>query len=341
MGRHGEHGENAPRGRGKPEPESAPEPVTRDEPTGRRLRPEESAITEPPEGFLGSGWSATTQLSDPLWPDEERRPGGRVKMALLAVAAVIVVLGGTVMGIQAMSGPAGSATDCSPGQCLAGASNRPEPYIPLTEPADGPPPAEEPPAPEDSAGTTSAPAPAPTPQRAGRTSGTGPRPTPTATRTSRRPQPAHPSGGPRPTPSATGESVVTDTRTHAPAVTTEPSATAEPTADPSAASGTPAPVGGAAVTVGFGLVKEKEQLYTAELVVAAQQRLDRLTLSVPVGGRVASVSGADWRQTGHTLVIESVRALDAGENLVVTFTAYGEVQPPRTCQSTQGDCVMT
>ncbi|MFC7648296.1 hypothetical protein ACFQX6_53500 [Streptosporangium lutulentum] len=114
------------------------EPGTYDEPIGRRLRPEESAVTQPQTGFLGSGWSAESELSDPVWPKKERRSGGRTKMTLLAVAAVAVVLGGTVVGVQVMTSPAGSSTDCPPGGCVVAASNQPAPQAETTEP-DGEP----------------------------------------------------------------------------------------------------------------------------------------------------------------------------------------------------------
>ncbi|MFD0890638.1 hypothetical protein ACFQ08_39350, partial [Streptosporangium algeriense] len=113
MGRHGGHGEDVSRNRGKREPESAPEPPQQpgagEELIGRRLRPEESAITEPAKGFLGSGWSATTELSEPVWPGEEHKPRRRVRMVLLTALAVVAVLGGSAAAIQLTNGPADPA----------------------------------------------------------------------------------------------------------------------------------------------------------------------------------------------------------------------------------------
>lgn len=353
MGRHGAHGEDARRNRGKHEPEPAPEsdappnaprePAdasmgTPHEAVGRRLRPEESAITEPPTGFLGSGWSTTTELSEPVWPEDERRPRGRLRLALLAVAAVAAVAGGTVAGIRMVSGPASSVTDCPAAGCLAAASNQPEPYIALTEPAEEPPPTSR----AESEGETdlpSAPAPVTTPRHTGPTTQARPAPRPTGTHAPRRSPSARPSGEPGPTPTMTEEAVISDTRPRTPSAPTDPPVS-DPPADPSASAEPAVVSGGAAVTLGFGVVKEKGPAYTAQLVVAAGEALDGVTLSLPVGGEVTSVRGAGWRQTDDTLVIESARTLEAGEKLVVVFNAYGRAQAPRTCRSTQGDCVV-
>lgn len=125
MGRHAGNGDEASPGRGKRGPESAPAPGHRDEPIGRRLRPEESMITEPQTGFLGSGWTSESKTSV-TWPEDEERSGGRIKTTLLIVAAVAVVLGGTVFGIRALTGSEGSAADCPPTGCVTAASNQPE-----------------------------------------------------------------------------------------------------------------------------------------------------------------------------------------------------------------------
>ncbi|MEV8633480.1 hypothetical protein AB0395_17655 [Streptosporangium sp. NPDC051023] len=345
MGRHGGHGEDAPRSRGKREPESVPQPETRDEPIGRRLRPEESAVTEPTKGFLGSGWSAESELSDPVRPDREHRRKGRAKLALLTAAAVAMLLGGSVAGIQLMSGPADSTTACPPGGCVAGASNQPAPETLLTE--EEPPPSEEPPASEEpvptekpaegkrDTDTPPPPAPVTTPRHVGRTPGAKPSPTPRATHTPRRTQQAQPTEEPVPTPEPTGEALVSGNQTHGPS---EPSGAPAPTPTPAPTS--TAPASGAGVTVGFGLVKEKDQVYTAQLVIATDEKLDGLTLKVPIGGAVTSVTGATWKQVGDTLVIESTENLNEGEHLVVTFTADGQARTPQTCQSSPGNCVV-
>ncbi len=349
MGRHGGPGESAPRNRGKREPETAPDSAprsdTRDDPIGRRLRPEESAVTDPRAGFLGSGWSATSELSDPVWPDGEGKPGRRLRTVLLAVAAVAVVLGGTVVGIQ-LTGSTTGSTECSPGACVAGASNQPDPDISITDPGEDPSSTDEPtptgkPAKEADVDASVTPAPVSTPRRLGRTSGAKPSPTPTATRAPRRTRTTEPTADPQPTPDPTGEALISDTQPHKPLETSGADPSAAPNATPTSGASPSAPsAGGAAVTVDFGLVKEKGQTYTAQLVVTTDRRLDDLTVRVPVSGEVTSVTGANWSQNGDTLVIESADALGEDRNLVVTFTADGRATTPQTCQSAQGDCVV-
>lgn len=338
MGRHGGHEQDAPRSRGKRDPE----PDHHDEPIGRRLRPEESAVTEPRTGFLGSGWSAPSDLSDPVWPDEKRRSGRRIRTVLLAVAAVAVVLGGTVAGVQMLGSPAGSSADCPPGGCAPETPGGSDSYpTGLTDPEDRtgePTPSGEPErAEEDKA--TPVPTPAVTRQQTRRTSA-APTPTPTATRAPRRTEQARPTREPE--PSTTRESLITDTGTQGP---TPPQATTQPPApQPSQTSvpetpDTPA-AGGAAVMVDFGVVQEKEEVYTAELTVTAGEKVTGLALSLPVGGEVDSVTGAGWQQDGDTLVLEPGRDLEVGESLVLTFTAHGRAQAPRTCRSTRGECAV-
>ncbi|MFD8562739.1 hypothetical protein ACFV1N_36140 [Streptosporangium canum] len=348
MGRHGGHEQDAPRNRGKSEPEPTPEPGYRDEPIGRRLRPEESAVTEPRTGFLGSGWSDPSDLSDPVWPDEKRRPGRRIRTVLLAVAAVAVVLGGTVAGVQVLGGPAGSSADCPPGGCAAETPGGSESYpTGLTDPADQtgePTPSGEPERTEKDK-TSPVPTPAVTRQQTGRTS-SAPTPTPKATRAPRRTEPARPTRKPEAEPSTTGESLITDTERQDP---TPPQATTQPQVpQPSQTSVPEAPdtpaAGGAAVTVDFGVVQEvvqeKEEVYTAKLTVAAGEKVTGLALSLPVGGEVDSVTGAGWTQDGDTLVLEPGKDLEVGESLVLTFTAHGRAQAPQTCRSTRGECAV-
>ncbi|GAA4223515.1 hypothetical protein FHR32_001298 [Streptosporangium album] len=333
MGRHGGRGEDAPRNRGK----RGPEPELPDEPVGRRLRPEESAVTE--TGFLGSGWSARTEPSEPVWPEERRRSGGRIKTVVLAVTAMAVVLGGTVAGVQ-MTGAAGPSTDCPPGGCLAETPGQPEPYsTDQADPTEQPVPTGEP----EKAGkekATPTPSPSATRWRASRTATTRPTPTPETTRTARHREPPRPTDSPEPGPSTTGKSLVTGTRTQEPSQTatqppvTPPSQTTIPETQHNPAAG------GAALRVGFGVVDEKQEVYTARLVVTADEKLAGLTLSLPVGGEVASVAGADWTQDGDTLVLEPSADLEAGGDLVLTFTAYGRAEPPQTCRSTQAECAV-
>ncbi|GAA3441792.1 hypothetical protein [Planomonospora venezuelensis] len=299
-------------------------------------------------GFLGSGWSAETGSSGPDRSGGERRSGGWLKAALLAVTAMVAVTGGTVLGVQAWKSPEASVADCARDDCLAGASDRPEPEAGTPEP-DGEPVPDEEPVEAEAAQTSPAPAP-PAPRRS-----TGPTrrpsPGPTATRVPQSAETAPPEDEPLPTEEppeeGSGELIDVDNRSAPTSTPTSAPTSAQPTPVPDATGSpvaeTPVPVsaGEAAITVGFGVLKQRSRAYTAELVVAADGRIGVLELSLPVGGEVASVTGARWRQDGGTLVIKSAGELEAGEELVVTFTAYGRAKAPRDCRSAQGDCSVT
>ncbi|SNT62743.1 hypothetical protein SAMN05216276_109320 [Streptosporangium subroseum] len=356
MGRHAEHGEDASSSRGKRRSKDTPEPGNPDGAIGRRLRPEESAIVETRTGFLGSGWSsAETELSDSVRPEERRRSGGR-KMMLLAVAAMIVVLGGTVVGVQVMTSPAGSSTDCPPGGCVLAASNQPVPQAETGEPAGDPAFGEEP---DREPGKQGEPEATPTPEATRRSGAVVSAPSPTrAPKATRAPRSAaaeplstgarSPADGPEladepesadrpeesPEPSSSPVS--------GPLEADETDAPAQPPVDtapaPAQTSEAPAPNGPATIRVGAGVVREKSREYTVRLVVTAGQRVNGLRLSLPVSGRVSSVSGAAGKQIGDTLVIESGKDLEPGEDLIVNFTARGRAEIPQTCESGQGEC---
>ncbi len=364
MGRHGGTGEEASPNRGKREPEFAREPGREDEPIGRRLRPEESVTTETRTGFLGSGWSSESELSDSSkestrfdpWPEDEERPGGRIRKTVLIVAAVAVVLGGTVVGVRALAG-SGSPADCPPAGCVTAASNQP---VPETDTADEPA-AEEPsqePAPDDEPSepgdetprpgdgrTRSTPAPDRTSTRGGGEGTSTPRPTPTrkATRAPADTDDSSPSeeSADEPEPSFTPDTpqpLVAGDRTPAPE---QSPSSAGPDPVPSETAFSAAPLaGGAAITVGADIVRERSRTYTVELVVAANESVERLKVSVPVSGEVTSVSGADWEQVGDSLLIESPEGLGVDEELVVTFTASGDAEIPQSCHSDQGECAV-
>ncbi|MEU8385406.1 hypothetical protein [Streptosporangium sp. NPDC048865] len=312
-------------------------------------------------GFLGSGWTSEPEPSGPSgpsttyddpWPEDEERPGGRIRKTVLIVAAVAVVLGGTVIGVRSLAG-SGSPADCPPAGCVAAASNQP---VPEADSADDPA-AEEPseePAPDDEPSETGDETPRPDDERArstpvperpstrgGGENASTPRPTPTRKAT-RAPldtdePPLSEEAADEPAPSPTPESLVVDERPTAPE---QPLSSAGP--DPVPSETTPAAplAGGAAITVGAGIVRERTRSYTVELVVAAKASVERLRVSVPVSGEVTSVSGADWEQVGDDLLIESPEGLEAGEELLVTFTASGDAEVPQSCRSDQGECAV-
>ncbi|MBB2913842.1 hypothetical protein FHS43_005151 [Streptosporangium becharense] len=355
MGRHGGKGEQDSPSRRRRGPEPTPQPVPRDEPIGRRLRPEESAVTQTRPGFLGSGWSSESEPSETTRPQEERKPGGRARAAVLAVAAVAVVLGGTVFGVQTLTGSE-SAADCPAAGCVAEASNQPEPQIDVDELVDEPLPDDEPggpeepeePLPEETDGTTepadtagrTTPDPAPTSTR--RRGGTAPTPRPTPTREDTRAPRTDDDPPPAEEPSPTNspsQTLVGGHRGEEPSQVPLP-AESVPAPAPAPAPGQTSapPAAGAPITVGADLVQAKQQVYTVKLVVAVEETFTDLALSVPVSGEVTSVRGAGWSQDGGLLTIESPQGLKAGEELVVSFTARGAAEVPSTCRSVQGEC---
>ncbi|MEU4830478.1 hypothetical protein [Streptosporangium sp. NPDC023615] len=316
-------------------------------------------VTEPRTGFLGSGWTSESEpsVSAAPWPEDDEKPGGRVRMTLLVVAAVVVLLGGTVAGVRVMTGSEKPA--CPPAGCVTAASNQPVPADESADPDGGDPdgtgdaaPSEDPSeAGDETAGPS--PSPAPVTTRRGGEATSAPRPTTTrrATRAPRgdedTPDARRPSSTSKPEPGATtAEPLVNDDP--------DPAPTGAPTQAPSTAAPTPEPVpsgddslerpapltGGAAVTVGAEVVDQEVRTYTVRLEVAADESVDGLTVSLPVGGEVSSLEGATWDQIGEDLVIESPAGLKAGDRLVVTYTARGDATVPRSCRSDQGECAV-
>ncbi|MEV4377003.1 hypothetical protein [Streptosporangium sp. NPDC049644] len=297
-------------------------------------------VTEPQTGFLGSGWTSESEPSV-TWPEDEERPGGRTRTTLLIVAAVAVVLGGTVFGIRALTGSESSAADCPPAGCATAVSNQPEPLpdpVGETEPTEDPVPADEP---EEAGDETTEATPVPTPASTRGEGGGTSTPRPTATRKATRAPLASdepsPTGEPEPTP--TSEPLIVGNH-RTPAPEQSPSTTA-PVPVPTDTFEAPAPAaGGAMIMVGAALVKSRAQSYTVRLVVAADESVEKLRVSVPVNGTVSSVHGADWEQLDDSLVIDSPEGLEAGEELVVVFTASGDAGIPETCRSDRGECAV-
>jgi hypothetical protein len=282
-------------------------------------------------------------------------------MMLLAVAAMVVVLGGTVVGVQVMTSPAGSSTDCPPGGCVLAESNQPVPQAETGEPAGDPPSGEEPDQEPEKQGEQAEPGDSgatPTPEATRRSGAVVSAPSPTrAPKATRAPRSAaaeplstgarSPADGPKladdpepadrpeegPEPSSSPAVPLEADETGAPAQSPVDTA---PT--PAQTSEAPAPNGPATIRVGVDLVREKSRDYTVRLVVTAGQRVNGLRLSLPVSGRVSSVNGAAGKQVGDTLVIESGKDLEPGEDLIVNFTARGRAEVPQTCESSQGEC---
>nr|BFE82957.1 hypothetical protein GCM10020093_055580 [Planobispora longispora] len=359
-----EHVETTPPRRGNGGPEfSAPGPDSRVEPAGRRLRPEESATIEMRADLrspAGPGRRAETWREELDDPGRERRSGGWLKMTLLAVTAVAAVAGGTVAGVQAWKSSTTPVTDCTLGGCLAAGPGGPpsEPDVADTAgPTGEPDPGREAEPGEEPAPRQAETSPAPTPVVARRDRDDDPQASPHAASGRERsppttrfpprspgpPRSGRPAGGRRPLllRRPAGLRSRADVRPDSPGQESPPSESPRATGSPEAPQ-SPEPsslAGRAAVTVSFSAdrsERRRSRTYDARVVVTADRDLPSVRLSLPVGGEVISLHGAQWRQEGGTLVIESSRDLPAGAKLVVSFTARGEARAPQSCQSASG-----
>ncbi|MGW0806942.1 hypothetical protein [Nonomuraea sp. NPDC002799] len=314
-------------------------------------------------GFLRSGWSDSGSGSDTGSgfsfdePDEPRgrrgrRKGGRRddvlaappgagkgKVALLSVAAVAVVLGGTVAGVKFMSAP----TD--PGQCVGttcaaieASTNRPGPEVSdpateETEPQEGTPDGE-------AEETTPSGTPKPTASYGARTPRRTAQPTPTPTKTKVKTS-AKPTKTQAPpveesaseTPSEEASTVDDDDTGVAPTVIPEPTSTATIEPGPNGQGGS--------VNV-QQKITQRVATYKANLQVSntSGQTLQSTTFSVPVQGRVMSVSGAEWTQDGDLLILD-LPPLASGDAIDVSFTATGRGSKAGTCGMVSGECAVT
>ncbi|WP_157250898.1 cellulose binding domain-containing protein [Nonomuraea typhae] len=317
------------------------------------------AWAEGNDGFMGAGWS-----SDDGGPDEaagsrrrgRRKQGGRdgdlpggtsgggkARVALLSVAAVAVVLGGTVAGVNMMS----SSRDCPQGNCsavqTAGSGQPAPPSVSETGPGEGEPDEEpvetesEEPVPSESA----KPSPSAT-VRAPRRSTPTPKPTPTKTKERNTGKPTVQPPAPTPTSSATEEP------------TDEPMGTAEPTSGTFPTDAVPNPQNSpssgvrqapnvSSVNVKFGVTNQGITGYRASLEVtnSSAQTMSSMTLSLPVSGRVTHVSGADWTQDGQLLIIDLSQSMATGAVADISFTATGKGQTPENCGLVGGECSLS
>ncbi|WP_158088665.1 hypothetical protein [Thermoactinospora rubra] len=306
--------------------------------------------------FLGSGWSSEEDLDADLDDDlaprrrgrrrpagQERPPSsGRGRIAVLAVTAVAIVLGGSVAGVRMMSS-GDPASDCPGGTCAA-ASNQPIPTFSDTEPAPEEDAAE---ASEPLAEEESSPTPTAAPQRAPRRTPAA-RPTGTTKVKAKHSQePAEEasdeSGEPDASPQGTDTPTIVgnvDTGTE-PSPTSSSPATSSPTAAPTSEPSVFSQNAGS-VSVTFDVVRRRGSAYTARVDVTNTSAgpLSDLTVSMPVGGEVADVQGADWTQDGDLLILELPGRLEAGASVDVLVRAYGAARTPRTCGAIGADCVM-
>lgn len=309
------------------------------------------------DGLLGAGWSGDDELADLEEPSRRRRGrrrpgarddvpggssgGGRARVALLSVAAVAVVLGGTVAGVNLM-GASNNSPQCPNGNCAAvqGSNNQPAPQVTDTgEPEEEP--TEEPTEEEEDAKPSESATPSPTTSvRPPRRTST-PKPTPTKTKQKNTSKPTE-----EPEPEPTLDPTETDTPTDQPSGTGEPSTgiprdTLAPV--PTTSTGTQQAPSGGSVNVKFDLVKQAITGYKAsiDVVNSSTQPMSTLTLSLPVSGRVLDVNGADWTQDGELLIIDVTETLASGAAANVTFTATGKAAQPENCGLVGGECALT
>ncbi|MFG1704665.1 hypothetical protein ACFLIM_15880 [Nonomuraea sp. M3C6] len=299
-------------------------------------------------GFLGSGWSSDgmDEPDEPRSRRGRRRPargddvltapsgGGKGKVALLSVAAVAVVLGGTVAGVKFMSsaadpGPRGTAVQATTNQSGPEVS---DPAVEETEPEEAPSDG----APEE---TTPEETPTPTPTYSARTPRRTATPTPTKTTKTKMKTSATPTEEPADPPV---EVSVTDSPTQdastlddvAPNIGTTPVPTDTPTVDS-------APTGGS-VNV-KQTINQRLTTYKADMRLSntSQETLEKPTVSVPVEGRVMNVAGAEWTQDGDLLILDLPESLPAGDSVDVSFTATGRGQRAENCGLVTGECAVT
>ncbi|MEU0572090.1 hypothetical protein ABZ297_42745, partial [Nonomuraea sp. NPDC005983] len=270
--------------------------------------------------------------------DAPSRGGGKGKVALLSVAAVAVVLGGTVAGVKLMGSSGTAAEKCSGGTCAAvQASNQPGPQTsqsgtPTEEDSETP---TEEPTEEESTPAEDTPSPTATiaPRTPRRT--TSPSPTPTKTKTKTKTSSPKPTRAPvEPTPLDSVSATPSD----------EPSVLHDggvvPTDGTTAPDASTAP-GAGSVNIDYQ-AKQRLTGYTAHLDVvnSSQRALGALTVSLPVTGKVLDVSGATWTQDGDLLIIDLAAPLASGASAEVTFTAVGKATQPASCGMVGGDCAV-
>ncbi|WP_345565468.1 hypothetical protein [Nonomuraea rosea] len=308
-------------------------------------------------GFLDSGWSSDSGIDDE--PDEPKSRRGRRKsprndellaaapasagkgrVALLSVAAVAVVLGGTVAGVKLMSSPEGPAK-CTGTSCAAVQASGP-PSADAADPAADVP--EEEPEEEPSDDTESASTPTPTTTYAARTPrrSATPTPTPTKTKVKQSAKPTKEPTTPPPVEESVSETPTQETSTldddDTGVVPTMPS-TANPTSTGTMGSGN---AGGQSVSV-QQTIKQRLTSYAATLQLSntSTETVADPTVSLPVDGQVMNVTGAEWTQDGDLLILDLSADLAAGTSVDVTFTATGKGSKAENCGMVTGECSVT
>nr|SBP00400.1 hypothetical protein BN4615_P9916 [Nonomuraea gerenzanensis] len=316
-------------------------------------------------GFLGSGWSndGDEPADEPRGRRGRRKSGrggggddvlaapagaGKGRVALLSVAAVAVVLGGTVAGVKFMS--SGDPAKCEGTTCAAVQATSSQPGPAVSDPAeeDSEAPVEDEPAEE--AAEDGEPAETPTPTASSnvrtppRATSASPTPTPSKSKTKK---PAEPEDEETEDPPV--EESVSETPTEE-ASTLDDSSTDSGAGSPGGS--TPEPTssstfgssGGSAGSVNVQqTIKQRIATYSANLTLSntSAQPLQNPTVSVPVDGRVTGVDGAEWTQDGDLLILDLTASIAAGASVEVTFTATGRGSQAQNCGLVEGECVVS
>ncbi len=318
------------------------------------------AWAEAETGFLDSGWSGQEPAQESRRgrgrrkqqkdPDRLDAPsgGGRGKLALLSVAAVVVVLGGTVAGVKMMSSP-GAEASCPGGKCAAvQGSSQPGPQAsepaveeesePLEEDEATPEedPTEEESRPEPTRANTQAPAPR-------RTATPTPKPTRTKSKAPAEDLIDEPTV-------EISEEEVTQEPTDTPldvdngSIPTQgvPQPEDTPPSSDTGSSRRPLSGGASSVNVQFNVDRQRLTGYTATMSVTNDSRktLSVFTLSMPVKGKVLDVEGADWTQDGNLLILDMTTPIATGATADLTISATGRAGAPKSCGLVGGECAV-
>ncbi|MFB9473395.1 hypothetical protein ACFFR3_28205 [Nonomuraea salmonea] len=273
---------------------------------------------------------------------------GKGRVALLSVAAVAVVLGGTVAGVKFMSS-SGDPAKCEGTSCAAvqAPSQKPAPAGsgPVDEESE-PEPEDEPV--EEETAADEEPSSRPTPTA---TSNVGaprrtatPTPTPTKTRVKKQEKPVD---EPAADPSAEAEETVSEAPSEQPSTLddadTGTGVVPDESTPPANDSGIDSPLTNTGALNVRQTIKQRLTTYQANLTLSndSVQPLRSPTVSVPVDGKVVKVEGATWTQDGDLLILDVSTTLASGDSVEVSFTATGRGSKAKNCGVVAGQCAIS
>ncbi|GAA0376582.1 hypothetical protein GCM10009530_28870 [Microbispora corallina] len=95
------------------------------------------------------------------------------------------------------------------------------------------------------------------------------------------------------------------------------------------------------VSLRFAVTRRDGNGYAAALSIRNEAAaLGSWSVEIPVGGQVVDVQGAEWRQSGDTLVLSSPDPLAQGDDVRISFEADGDPQPLDQCTLAGGECTV-